>query len=167
MADVRMINVTINGEIKQYPQGTTFETIAKDYQDAYDSQIACVSADGKIRELFKKVSKDCTLEFFTLKDSIGHKIYVRTATMLLFKSIFDLYGSDACQKCRVEFAIHNGHFINTNGAFPADEEHATAIKNRMKELVESRIPLMKRAYPMDEAMDIFRRFNMKDKEKLF
>ena len=69
----KMFTITINGEPKQYPQGTTYETIVKLYQEQYDNMIAVVAANGKIRELFKKVTKDCRVDFFTLKDDVGYK----------------------------------------------------------------------------------------------
>ena len=49
----KMITVTINGEKKQFPQGTTYEAIVEPYQEAYGNMIAVVSVNGKIRELFK------------------------------------------------------------------------------------------------------------------
>ena len=81
-----MVTVTIDGKKKEYPQGTTYEVIANEYQEQYGGLIALVAANGKIRELFKKVKKDCTVTFFTLKDDVGHKTYVRAATMMFLKA---------------------------------------------------------------------------------
>ena len=67
-----MVTVTIQGEPKQVAQGTSYETIAAEYQPQYNGEIALVTVNGKIRELFKKVTKDCRVEFFTLRDSVGH-----------------------------------------------------------------------------------------------
>jgi len=163
----RMFNITINGEQKQYPQGTTYETIVEPYKEQYDGMIALVSANGKIRELFKKVTKDCTVDFFTLKDDVGHKTYVRTATMLFLKGVFDLFGEEIAQKCKVEFTIGNGYYICSKGMVEANEENAAKIKARMLELVELKTPFMKRSYPLDDAMELFKEHGMKDKEKLF
>ena len=93
-----MVTVTIHGEQRQVQKGTTYETIVSEYQKEYDETIAVVAANGKIRELFKKVTRDCTLEFFTLKDDVGHKTYVRTATMLFLKGIHDVFGAEAARK---------------------------------------------------------------------
>lgn len=163
----RMFNITINGEQKQYPQGTTYETIVEPYKEQYDGMIALVSANGKIRELFKKVTKDCTVDFFTLKDDVGHKTYVRTATMLFLKGVFDLFGEEIAQKCKVEFTIGNGYYICSKGMIEATEDNAAKIKARMLELVELKTPFMKRSYPLDDAMELFKEHGMKDKEKLF
>ncbi|MCM1064423.1 MAG: nucleoside kinase [Eubacterium sp.] len=162
-----MVTVTIRGEKKQYEQGTSFEAIAKEYQKEYGGMIAVAAANGKIRELFKKVTKDCEVDFFTLKDAVGHKTYVRTATMLFLKAVHDIFGPEAAQDTRVEFAIGHGHYISSNGRIPATEENAVRIRERMEQLVAEKAPFKKRSYPLDEAMELFRAHGMKDKEKLF
>ena len=163
----KMITVKINGEERQYPQGATYEDVANDYQQEYENLIALAARDGKIRELFKKLTRDCEVTFFTLKDDVGNKTYVRSATMLFLKAVFDVYGREAAQSCRVEFAIGNGSYISPKGKINATEENAAKIRNRMRELVEAKTPFLKRAYSLDNAMELFRKEGMKDKEKLF
>ena len=162
-----MITVKINGEERQYPQGATYEDVANDYQKEYDNLIALAARDGKIRELFKKLTRDCEITFFTLKDDVGNKTYVRSATMLFLKAVFDVFGRETVQNCRVEFAIGNGSYISPKGKINATEENAAKIRNRMRELVEAKTPFLKKSYSRDNAMELFRREGMKDKEKLF
>lgn len=163
----KMITVKINGEERQYPQGATYEDVANDYQQEYENLIALAARDGKIRELFKKMTRDCEVTFFTLKDDVGNKTYVRSATMLFLKAVFDVYGREAAQSCRVEFAIGNGSYISPKGKINVTEENAAKIRNRMRELVEAKTPFLKRSYSLDNAMELFRKEGMKDKEKLF
>lgn len=163
----KMITVKINGEERQYPQGATYEDVANDYQQEYENLIALAARDGKIRELFKKLTRDCEVTFFTLKDDVGNKTYVRSATMLFLKAVFDVYGREAAQSCRVEFAIGNGFYISPKEKINATEENAAKIRNRMRELVEAKTPFLKRSYSLDNAMELFRKEGMKDKEKLF
>ncbi len=162
-----MIQVSVCGEIIQVPRGTSFETIAKRYQDRYDSQIAVASCNGKIRELFKLITKDCEVKFFTTKDDVGHKTYVRAATMLFLKAVNDVYGEEAASKAYVEFTIGHGYYISTRGAFPVSEEGAERLKARMRELVEKKVPFMKRSMSVEDAIDLFREKGMDDKVELF
>lgn len=162
-----MAVVTVCGEKREYAQGTSFETIAADFQEKYDSMIAVAVANGKIRELFKKVTKDCTLNFFTLRDDVGHKTYVRTATMLLLKAIQDVFGYEVAQGSCVEFAVGNGTYVNGLGRIPATEESADRLKKRMQELAAAKTPFMKRSYPIEDAMELFKAKSMEDKERLF
>lgn len=162
-----MVTVTINGEKKEYPEGTTFETIANEYQEQYDNLIALVLENGKIRELIKTADKDCELSFLTLKDNIGHKAYVRTALMILVKAVYDVLGADRVEKVKVEFSIGQGYYCDVKM-----EEKLTAglvkkVNERMRELVELDLPITKKSYPIGEARAIFRENKMLDKEKLF
>ncbi|MCM1089377.1 MAG: nucleoside kinase [Muribaculum sp.] len=161
------VTVTIDGVQKQVERGTTYETVVQEYQERYDNMIAVVAANGKIRELFKKINRDCTITFFTLKDDVGHKTYVRTATMLFFKAVFDVFGAKCAQNCRVEFTVGHGYYVGTGEEIAPTAENAAKIKARMQELVAAKTPFMKRTCPLDEAMDLFKRQNMEDKKKLF
>ena len=162
-----LITVEIAGKKKQYEQGITYEQIANEYQDAYDGLIGLVAVNGKIQELFKKLKKDCTVDFFTLKDNIGNKTYVRTATMLFLKAVNDIFGAEAAGKCGVEFAVGNGSYVNMRQLVEITEENASKILIRMRELVEQKVPFMKSTYKLDDAMELFRRQGMEDKVKLF
>ena len=162
-----MVTITIHGEQKQVEQGTTYEAIAAEYQKEYDGTIALVSANGKIRELFKKVTRDCTIEFFTLKDSVGHKSYLRAAKMLFLKGLNDVFGEEAARKSCVEFSIGRGLYVNACGTVEATARNAERIKDRMRQLVEAKTPFMKKSYPLDDAIELFRKKGMEDKVKLF
>lgn len=161
-----MVTLMIEGKERKYKSGTTYEEIVKEYQPAYDNQIALVSLNGKIRELFKKAVKDGKLEFFTWKDAVGNKAYMRTATMMLMKSVYDVLGVEWAAACRVEFTVGGGYYITING-MTVTGELAEKLKRRMKELEEMKMPLFKRSCPMEEAMEIFKENGMVDKQKLF
>ena len=162
-----MFTVKINGDEIPVKERATYEQLIEPYQGKDGQLITLVAADGKLRELFKRVNRDCEITCFTLKDDAGFKTYVRTATMLFMKAVFDLYGCHAAAQCRLGYAIGHGYYISHEGAFPGGEESAKAIRARMQELVAKKVPFMKRSYPIDEAMEIFRKQEMDDKVKLF
>ena len=162
-----MYKITVMGEEKQYPEGTTYGQIVEEYQGRFEDMIALVAADGKIRELFKTVKKDCKLTFFTLRDDVGYKTYVRTATMMFLKAVFDVFGPEAAKDTKVEYSIGHGTYMCTEGCVTSGPENAEKIKSRMQELVEGSLPFLKKSYSMEDAIEIFRRQHMEDKEKLF
>lgn len=160
------MKVTIDGVIKEYPAGITYEEIAEEYQERQEGLIALVCVNGKIRELMKKLDRDCELRFFTLKDAVGHKTYVRTATMLLMKAIRDV-AADTIPKCTVEYTIGHGYYCRPGEGVTLTTELVEQIEARMRELSENRVRIYKRAYPVGEAISLFAKQGMKDKEKLF
>lgn len=161
------VRVTIEGMEKEYPAGISFEEVAREYQAQYDNQIALVIADGKIRELMKTVEKDCTVTFLTLKDDIGHKTYVRTSIMLLMKATYDIIGLNNIEKIKVEFAVGQGYYCSMKGNFKVDRTLVEKINVRMLQLIQNKTPISKKAYPTEEAIELFRKHHMEDKVKLF
>lgn len=159
-----MAKITIDGVTGEYPDGMTYEEIADAYQDRYENTIALVLEDGKIRELIKTVHKDCTLSFLTLKDSIGHKAYVRTAVMVLLRAAVDVIPE---ANIKVEFAIGPGYYCDVRMEKKLTEAMVKQIRARMQELVDEKIPITKKTYSIDEAREIFKKQKMEDKGKLF
>ena len=162
-----MVTVTIDGERRQYEEGTTYETIVREYQEKYNNRIALVTVNGKIRELFKKVKKDCEVSFFTISDAVGHKSYVRTAIMLMIRAMQDVAEEGSLEKVKVEFAIGSGYYCSVKGKVRLDQEFIDRLNGRMRELVEADLPYVKKSYPLNDAVEIFRSQNMKEKEKQF
>lgn len=167
MAEQKMCCVTIGGEKKEYPAGISYWEIAKEYQDREDAPIILVTVGGKLRELHKHLKKDCTLGFVTTKDAIGHNAYVRSATFLLLKAIYDVAGKKNLEKTVVHYALGNGLYFTMEGGTALTEEFLSSVKRRMEELVKAELPIIKRSVGTDEAIALFHKHHMYDKEKLF
>lgn len=162
-----MVTIKIDGKEKIYEEGIKYEIIAKEHQHLYEDSIALVIVDGKIRELMKRVDRDCELEFATYGDSLGHKTYVRSAIMLLMKAIRDVAGFEQAAATKVEFAIGAGYYCRFRGGKLLDEKQIAQVKQRMRELVDADLPVTKKAYPAEEAIRLFEAYGMTDKVKLF
>ncbi len=161
-----MPKITINGAEKDYEKGTTFEEIAKEYQKYYDDRIAAVTFNGKIRELMKTVKKDGVLSFITFKDNIGFKTMRRTGLMILIKSVIDVTGgSKNGVSLKAEFTIGNGLYCTIRG-INVTKELVKKISDRYAEILDAALPITKKVYPIDEAIEIFRKQGMDDKVRL-
>ena len=71
----KTITLTILGEKKEYPAGTSFLRIAQDYQETYPDDIVLVLNNARLRELNKCADEDGTVEFLTTADKTGKKAY--------------------------------------------------------------------------------------------
>ena len=157
--------ITINGVQKEYNKGISYEDIAREYQHEYSSKIAAVMFNGKIRELMKTVKKDGELSFITFSDTIGYKTMRRTANMILIKAVRDV-GGDKQLKTRIEFTIGNGYYCTIKGDIKVDDEFAGKVSDRIRELIDEKMPITKRVYPLDDAIEIFKKQGMDDKVAL-
>lgn len=162
-----MALVTIGEEVKEYPVGTPFLEIARAYQHLYDNDILLVSVNGKLRELKKKVKKDCVLTFLTGLDQPGIQTYQRSATFLLMKAFYDVVGADRIQEVTVDFSLGKGYYMKPEGDFCLNQQLIDQVKAKMKEYVKQRIPIEKRSVNTDEAVELFHKSRMYDKARLF
>ena len=162
-----MVTITINGEERLYEDGIKYEIIAEEYQNHFTSPMALVTVNGKIRELMKRVDRDCELDFITYEDTIGHKAYVRSAIMLMMKAIKDVVGMEAATNVKVEFTIGPGYYCSFRNGLKMDAQTIERVKDRMGELVDMDMLVTKKAYPTDEAVALFKELGMKDKVSLF
>ena len=165
MAD--LVKLVIDGEEKQYDRGTRFEVIAREYQEKYENLIGLVKENGRIRELIKTASEDANISFVTLKDDVGHKTYVRSATLLMMKAVTELVGSENLKNLKVEFAIGNGYYVSVEGPQTIDEDFAEQVKRKMRTYVDANLSISKTSTPLQEAIDLFEKNDMTDKVKLF
>ena len=159
--------VTIGDEVREYVSGTTFGMIADEYQKEYEQPIALAVRNGKIKELFKRIDRDCTLDFLTLADDAGHKTYNRTATLIMMKAITEVVGADKVEKIKMEFAIGNGYYCSKKGDFIVTKELVEQVKNKMHDYVSLDLPIIKTSMPIEDANVLFEKQKMLDKKNLF
>ena len=163
---MRKVIVTIANEEYEYEAGIMYEQIAKDFQKDYEAKIVLVSADGRLRELHKILSNDCTIEFITLADKIGMETYRRSATFLLVKAVQDVLGDDGKNHLVAQYTVGRGLLCKLIDAEPS-EQFLRSVHARMDELISQNIPIWKSSYSVEEARRIFAEAGMEDKVKLF
>ncbi|MCI8321842.1 MAG: nucleoside kinase [Dorea sp.] len=167
MKEQNLCRVQIDGEVKEYIAGTTYQQIAGDFQDRYEEDIVLVYVNGKLQELRKKLKKDCTLAFETTRGAIGHETYKRSMKLMLVKAVYDVASREDIRKVRVHFSIGRGYYCTIEGKIVLNQEFLDKVEGRMREIVKMDMPIDKRTVSTDDAIALFRRHGMYDKEKLF
>ena len=148
-------------------KGMTLLELAGQVQGEYAHEILLASVDGTLSELYKKVKDKSRVEFLTAADKPGFQTYKRSMIFLLVKAIYAAAGSGVLEKVLVDFAISKGVYVDVRGRVQVDEAFVEKVAEKMKELVEADLPLEKTSVSTDEAAEMFGRFKMYDKEKLF
>ena len=163
-----MVKVTIDGKEHEYAIGTTYREIVDEYQEEVaEAPVILVMADGKLRELQKKLKGDCTLEFVTTKDHIGFETYKRTVCLVLLRAIYDVAGKENIEKVMIHYSVGNGYYFTMAGKAVLDQHFLDNVKTRMQELADMCTPIGKRSVNTDDAVSLFHHHGMYDKEKLF
>ena len=165
----RICKVTIDGEAFSYPAGTSYGEIVSDYEDkkSLTERSLLVMVNGKLRELHKQLKTDCSLSLITRRHPIGYDTYRRSVCLLLVKAVHDVCGGDFREQTVIHYSLGSGFYFTVEGAEKVPPAFLEKVKTRMRELYEKELPIMKRSVSTDQAIEIFHRQNMPDKEKLF
>lgn len=162
-----MIKATVNQSIYEVKEGTTLSDLAKQVQLPQEPIILLAYMDGKLRELFTPMTKDCHVRFVTLKEQAGYMAYKRTATLMFLKACEDLLGTGATTKIALDYSIGNSIFCDFLEDRVIDEAFARSIQKRMEELAKVNLPITKRSLDTDQAAKYFDRIGFKGKKELF
>lgn len=165
--DNRMYQVTVAGQTRLYPGGTTFGEIVKDFENQKKYPVVLVMVGNKLRELHKRLHEDCEISLITTRDDIGHKTYKRSMNLLLLKAVYHVAGHENVKKIVLHFTAGEGFYYTIDGNVQVNEEFLQKVDGYMREMVERKIPVMKRSISTSSAMELFHRHEMYDKEKLF
>lgn len=167
---VKVIN---NGEVFIVNSNeTTFLDIAKRCNLVEDAYL--VYQGNKVRELNKKINIDCNIRFVGIEDNHGFEAYRRSAIFLMVKSFYDIIDNCYDIKLFVDNVIDNGYYceiVNLEECKKklnlSHDEIIDKLRERMHVLIEEDAPFYKEFYPIDEAIALFNRYKMYDKERLF
>lgn len=159
--------ITVNGVEREYPEGTVYEQIAKEFQKEYEHDIVLVFVNGRLQELHKTLQSDVELIFVTTAQNIGHKTYKRSMSLMLVKAIYDVGEHAAISKVRIHYSLDKGYYCTIEGDIVLDKEFLKEVDTRMREMVVQDMPIHKRTIHTDEAVALFREHGMYDKERLF
>lgn len=162
-----MYEVTIEGKKVSVAQGTTLNELAAYYDGDDKDDIILAFVDGKLSELGNIIEKDCKIEFLTITSDSGYKTYTRGMIFLLVKSVFDVIGRDNIERFVVKFSLGTGYYCEYKGKTELTQDILNNIDEKMRALVKQDIPFGKKSVGTDYAIDLFRKYGMYDKEKLF
>ena len=158
--------IKVDGKSLEYENAAKLSDIAKDvYGDDNGKLLAKVN--GKLKELWKKVSEDAEIVFYDINSSDGARTYERGMLFLFIKSVHDVYDKSEVTGVNCEYSIGNGIFCEIIGNVKVDDEFALKVRERMDELVSENIMFEKRTVSTSEAIDKFLNNDLSDKEHLF
>lgn len=162
-----MIQVTVEGQVREYPEGTLLADAAREFQPQFPYDILLAINGRKLIELHKKLKPGMNIRFLTGKDKPGMNTYRRSAIFMMLKAFYDVIGNEKVREICIDFALGTGLYVRADGDFELSGELIGKVVERMREIAAAAIPIMKRSVNTDEAVDLFAKHRMYDKERLF
>lgn len=160
-------SIKINGICKNYPEGTSYLDISREYQKDYEHDIILVLINNRLRELNKQVESDGELSFITTAEQTGRLTLTRGLILMMLRAIYRIYDRNKIRQVKVEYSIGDGLFCELEGDIELNQDMLSKVKAEMQRLNKLDIPFAKRSIDTDDAIRLFHEYKMYDKEKLF
>ena len=178
MAKEKMIDITVrmdDGSTKVFtePSGISVSDIAKKTFKEESSKYVGARSAGKLRELTRKLSSSCELEFITLDSVIGFDMYKRSLILLMLSAVDNLTEQKEGEYLvDVMYSLGKGFFCVINnykdgGKLEITKEFAASIKAEMDRMVEANMKIEKKSVNTEDAIAEFSSRGMYDKAELF
>jgi uridine kinase len=160
-----MITLYFEGKALQYPDGADYRQVAADLTAPSGHDIVLIKENGELRELFHRPKDGAEIVPVTTADTDGHRTYQRSMNLLLYRAIDDISG-DRLQVI-LHFSHGNGYYYTITGENKVDPEWLHQVGERMQEIVQEGVPIVKRTVPTADARSLFKKRGMTDKDVLF
>lgn len=166
------MNVTVNGKIYVYEDGTILKKIAEDLAGEYEYPIVLSNVDGKLQELHHHLNHDANVFFFTAADPIGYQTLRRSMSMLFITAVYHVIGQkpdhpSSNVRTVLHFSIDTGFYYTIDEDIEITDEFLADVEKEMRRMISMKLPFRKRTITTRDAVDLFHCHGMYDKEKLF
>ena len=166
------MNVTVNGKVYLYQDGTLLKKIAEDLSELYKYPIVLAQVDGKLQVLHHHLNHDATVNFMTIADGVGYQTVRRSMSMLFLTAVYHVAQSmpgreSSNVRIILHFSIDTGFYYTIDEDIEITDEFLAEVEKDMRRMISLKLPIRKRTISTRDAVDLFHRHGMYDKEKLF
>lgn len=155
------VKVTINGKTIEIASGTTLLELAKNYSSDFKYSIILAKVNESYKELHEQIKKDCTVEFFDLKDRNANRIYLNG---LIYLTIYAASKVLRKNKLTVLHSLDKGLYIETSKE--VSKEDIINLEKEMLNIVNQDLPITRVAVNRMDAINYFESINNPVKAKL-
>lgn len=146
----------------------TLLELAKEEQLKTKDTIILAKVDGKLSELNNWAIEDQNVEFITTATVLGNEAYRRSVLFMMLYAIHRIAPDIPGKDVNVQYSLSKGLFCEIkNDTCAVNQEFIDKVKQIMWETVAEDVPIIKHVMHTDEAVKVFRKFGMSDKERLF
>ena len=146
-------------------QGTSLMQVAEMLSiptHPYAPLLACY-INNRLRELNFKIYTPLTLRFINITHFEGMRVYQRTLFFILYKAVHDLYPE---RILHIKHAVAKGFYCEIEGMEDISDEELGRVRNRMQDIINQNIPIVRNRITFDEAIEILKKNRLDDKLSL-
>ena len=135
----------------------------KKYKKNYCDYLG-IKVNNRLQDLVNaQFNEHDDIEFLDIKDRDGHRIYIRTLTLIYIKACKDIFQDIDVE---IKHSLNKGLYTELEFKHLVNKYQLEIIKKRMQEIIDSKRPINTLFLNLEEAEKIFLKQGMKDKVEL-
>ena len=150
-----------NGETKEIAIGSTLKEAYEAFGLSMEFGPINATVNNRTEGLNYRLYHNKDVEYFDLHSATGERCYMRTLFFVLCKSVHD-----PDSKVVIDIPVSNGYYCNLMLGHDVTETDVTRIRERMRQLIDAKLPIRRYEVPTEEAVRIFSSRGDKAKAKL-
>ncbi len=158
------INLVLSNEaIEVNNNETLYEILKRVHKDDYFKYLG-VKVNNKLKGLCSRdYRENDSIEFIDITHPDGHRIYVRTLSLIYVKACKDAYNDIDVS---INHSLNKGLYTELEHKHLATRKHLNKIKEKMQEIIDAKKTISTNFLSVDKAKEVFLAQNMMDKVEM-
>ncbi|HKM00925.1 MAG TPA: nucleoside kinase [Sedimentibacter sp.] len=158
------INLVLSNEaIEVNNNETLYELLKRVHKDDYFKYLG-VRVNNKLKGLCSRdYRENDSIEFIDITHPDGHRIYVRTLSLIYVKACKDAYNDIDVS---INHSLNKGLYTELEHKHLATRKHLNKIKEKMQEIIDAKKTISTNFLSVDKAKEVFSAQNMMDKVEM-
>ena len=149
-----MIKITFpDGNMKEFPLGTTGEEIAQSISPGLRKQALSIKLNGELYDLRRPINEDGEIAIITYRDEEGIEVLRHSTAHTMAQAIKRLYGD---VKFGVGPTIEEGFYYDVDLEKSLTPEDLIKIEREMKRIIDANLPIERIEVTREEAIEKFK-----------
>jgi len=149
--------------IEVYENETLYRILKRVYKNDYFIYLGA-KVNNKLKGLCSKDFKENDrIEFIDITNPDGHRIYVRTLSLIYVKACKEIYNDIDVS---INHSLNKGLYTELQYKHLVTKKHLDAIKNKMQEIIDAKKNITTYFLSVDKAREIFSAQGMMDKVEM-
>ncbi|WP_350344400.1 threonine--tRNA ligase [Proteinivorax tanatarense] len=149
-----MVKVTLkDGSVKEFEDEVSIYEIAKSISSRLVKEAIAGKVDGKLVDLDKTISHDCTVDIITFDSEEGKEVFRHSAAHIMAQAVTELYPD---VKLGIGPSIKDGFYYDFDLGAKLSPEDFGKIEDKMQEIIKRDIKFERNILSKQEAIEMFK-----------
>ncbi|MEN9782657.1 MAG: threonyl-tRNA synthetase, partial [Pseudomonadota bacterium] len=155
-----------DNSVKEFSKGTTIMQVAESISPSLAKKAVCARLNDKLVDTSFTITQDCSLSIITNDKQTPELLEVlrHSCAHLLAQAVKELFGDKV--QVTIGPVIENGFYYDFASQFPFSVEMLPQIEQKMQEIANRKIPVLRSVKSRNDAVDFFRKIGEEYKAKI-